>query len=59
MGNVSLVFESPQKTPLPYLAHTPCWINPGEQGHLAGPKNCTGSIINGEKKELSILILVL
>lgn len=50
MGNVSLVFESPQKTSLQYLAHTPCWINPDEQGHLAGPKNCTGSIINGQKE---------
>lgn len=50
MGNVSLVFESPQKTALPYLEHTPCWINPDGQGHLVGPKNCTGSTINGEKK---------
>lgn len=54
MGSVSLVFESPQKTALPYLEHTPCWINPDGQGHLVGPKNCTGSTINGEKKIINV-----
>lgn len=40
-----------RKKALPYLEHTLCWINPDEQGHLAGPKNCRGSIINGTRKK--------